>query len=138
MSNPTRFSDWTDRLSTYVDRCRDERFKWGKHDCLLFAAGAVKALTGECVGDEWEGRYSTKREAAALIRELGFKSYRQAVTAKLGKSFHPALAQRGDIVMRGRSVLGVCLGKYSYFVGRERGHEGLVAWPTLDCTAAWA
>lgn len=133
----TRFPDWEDRLSTYLDRVREERFKWGSNDCALFATNAIKAITGHAYTDDVAGTYSTKKEAAETIRKLGHKTYRQAVIARFGKPLHAAQARQGDIVMKGRSTLGVCVGRWSWFVGQDQFGEGLVALPTLDCTSAW-
>lgn len=131
-----RFPDWQDRLTTYLDRCRDEPFYWGKHDCALFAAGAVKAITGVDVAKGVSGSYLSKLEAAEYLRKTKRKTLHGAATKALGKSVHIAQAGLGDIV-RWDKALGVCVGKFSWFVGEINGVDQLVSNPTLQCSAAW-
>jgi hypothetical protein len=133
----TRFQDWEDRLGTYIERCRDDKFTWGQHDCAMFADGVVRAITGHEYANELKNTYSTKREAAETIRKLGHQTYRHAVIERLGKPVHAAQARRGDLVMRGRTALGVCVGRWSYFVGEDQRGDRLVIVPTLECRDAW-
>lgn len=140
-----RHHDWQDRLNVYLDNCNGERFRWGSHDCLIFAAGAVKAMTGVDLS-EGLNAYSDKYEAAQYLREHDYRTLAGAVTAKLGKPVHPAMAGKGDIVLRGKAV-GVCAGRWSWFAGEYAQDylkdgtpimaHGLVQVPTLDCKAAW-
>jgi hypothetical protein len=132
----TRFQDWEDRLSTYLDRVRDDEFYWGKHDCVLFANAAVKAITGEDFVSQYQDAYASPREAAELLRELKFGTLHKAVTKTLGNPEHVAQATTGDVVEY-RKALGICVGRWSYFVGEQNGKEGLVFHPTLQCSHAW-
>lgn len=132
-----RFSDWEERLSLYIDRVFDEPFCWGEHDCALFAAGAVKAMTGVDMAADFRGRYGSRREAAQALRAAGYKTLHGAARHWLGKPKHPALAHRGDIVMR-RQALGVCFGRGAWFVGSILGRSGLFDAPLNDCRAAWS
>jgi hypothetical protein len=144
-----RFPDWLERLSLYLEVRRDERFEWGEHDCGLFAAGAVKAITGVDVSEP-VGAYADKLGAAEYLREKGYRTLKGAVTKKLGKPVHPSHCQKGDIILRHKAV-GVCVGRFTWFVGEEPTailveedgehsfiyRYGLVAVPTLECHAGW-
>lgn len=134
----SRAPDWEERLAVYLDRVSDEPFAWGSHDCALFAAGAVKAMTGTDPAEDFRGTYSDRAGAAAALKQHGAGTLLKTATAWLGHSKHPAFAQRGDIVMKDRTTLGVCVGLHSWFVGEEHGENGLVAVPTATCTKAFS
>lgn len=136
-SQIVRAPDWEDRLSTYLDRVAEEPFVWGSHDCALHAASAIRAMTGVDPGAAFRDQYDSRTGSAAALREHGQGTLLKTVTAWLGAPKHVSQAKRGDIVMRDRSTLGVCVGAYSYFVGEEHGQAGLVFLPTSDCTRAF-
>lgn len=145
-----RKDTWAESLSLYLGRVGEERFVWGKFDCVMFAGGAVEAVTGTDLTSEFIGQYTTWREAAQWLRAHDFRSFEEAVTSKLGEPVHPAQAGRGDIVMRrsgNSNILGVCVGKHCWFLGDETvGYDleqkpitqpALIAFPTLQCDCAW-
>lgn len=125
-----RAADWEDRLRTYLDRVAEDPFRWGQHDCALFAAGAIKAMTGFDPAADLRGTYSTKTGALEALREHCAGTLLRTAVHWLGapKSIHQV--KRGDIVMRDRFTLGVCVGLHSYFVGEGPGTIGLVPLPT--------
>lgn len=133
-----RAPDWEERLSVYLDRVRDEPFKWGSHDCALFAAGAVKAMTGTDPAAAFRDTYKDRAGAAAALTKHGAGTLLKTVTSWFGQPKHPVFTQRGDIVMKDRNTLGVCVGLHSWFVGEEHGANGLVALPTINCTKAFS
>ncbi|KQM20197.1 hypothetical protein ASE73_07700 [Sphingomonas sp. Leaf24] len=137
-SELVRAPDWEERLAVYLDRKREEPFKWGSNDCALFAAEAIKAMTGTDPGEAFRGTYDSRTGSALALREHGEGTLLKTVTAWLGQPKHPVFAQRGDIVMKDRNTLGVCVGLHSWFVGEEHGQNGLVAVPTVDCTKAFS
>lgn len=132
-----RAPDWEDRLSTYLDRVSQEPFAWGSHDCALFAASAVKAMSGVDPAAAFRGQYDTREGSALALREIGAGTLLKTVTSWFGGHKHVSQAKRGDIVMRDRTTLGICVGLYSYFVGEEHGQNGLVAIPTAECARAF-
>ncbi|MBB5715841.1 DUF6950 family protein [Sphingomonas aerophila] len=139
-ANPStivRAPDWEERLALYLDRVAEERFEWGVHDCALHAAAAVKAQTGVDPAAAFRGTYDTRTGSAEALRKHGAGTLLRTVTAWLGEPKHVSQAKRGDIVMKDRTTLGVCVGLYSYFVGEEHGQEGLVHVPTADCSRAF-
>lgn len=133
-----RFSDWEDRLRTYLDRVQEEPFEWGQHDCALFAADCVKAMCGVDPAEAYRGTYYSARGAAEALRTYGAGTLLKTVTEWLGDSKSPHFAQRGDVVMKDRLTTGICAGRYSWFVGSEQGREGLTPFPTRDCRYAFS
>lgn len=128
-----RLPDWPDRLAAYIESRRHARFVWGAHDCCRFAAGAVEAITGDCVAGPW----APCRSAIASMRALRAAGGIYEIPSACGfQRIPPALAGRGDIVAtltRRGPALGVCLGADAAFAGTER----LVFLPTLSSSAAW-
>ncbi|KKI17501.1 DUF6950 family protein [Sphingomonas sp. Ag1] len=119
-----RYPDWDARLAAYLEPLRLRPFAWGKHDCCIFAAGAVEAMTGVDPMPEFRGRYTTAIGSARALRRFG----RGDLAATLDGKFEPvpaALAQRGDIVMSS-GLLGICWGPFLFAVGSEGDREGLV------------
>ena len=137
MQNIVRFQDWEERLRTYLDRVNEEPFKWGSHDCALFAADCVKAQTGVDPAEAYRGKYETAHGAARALREHGAGTLLRTLKSIFGESINPHLAQRGDVVMLNATTTGVCVGRYSYFVGTEQGVECLTTHPTAKCKYAF-
>ena len=108
-----RYPDWPARLAACIDVARDQPFLWGTHDCALFAARAVAALTGQDPATGLAGTYTDAAGAARVLRGLGADDVEDLATLRLGPPLPPALAQRGDVVSVGTPhgpALGVCLG----------------------------
>lgn len=116
-----RFEDWPRRLAAAIEAARGRPFCWGTHDCALFAAGVVEALTGKDFAAELRGRYTTRAEAVALLGARG--GLEAVVTTALGSPrAYTALAQRGDVVMIDTDdgpALGICNGATAACAGPE-------------------
>ena len=65
-----RKSNWNQRLDNYIQKVELRKFKYGQHDCIQFAAGAFKAMTGL---DAMEGipKYTKAIQAFALLEDYG-------------------------------------------------------------------
>lgn len=137
MKSFARHQDWEERLSLYLDRVADQPFSWGEHDCALFSADCVKAMTGGDPAEAYRGKYDTARGAALALREHGEGTLLRTLKAIFGESISPHFAQRGDVVMRDARTAGICVGRFSYFVGQEGEQEGLVFLPTAACRYAF-
>lgn len=137
-----RASDWEDRLSNFLEICREREFGFGHHDHLLFALGGVRAITGIDPAEDLRETYSDEAGYAAKLAELadagGHAATLFALTNKrLGPSKAASLAKRGDLVGNSeRDSLGICVGQWSWFV--RDGVTGMVAVPTADCERAWS
>ncbi len=94
-----RFDNWPILLSTFIHSCRDKKFIWGEHDCLLFASSAINSMTGVDYAAPYRGKYTSEAEAMAFIkRDFG-------TLGNVGHHFfgdplgYNANARRGDLVM---------------------------------------
>ena len=67
-----RRPDWRDRLVSYLHSARQRPFEFGQHDCSLFAADCVAAMTGNDMAADWRGRYATMRGGLRVLRKAGF------------------------------------------------------------------
>jgi len=143
-----RVADWTARLHAVIEAASVRPFAWGAHDCCVFAADCVRAITGSDPMAELRGAYDDARGAARLLAE---RDLRGRLLDALGYPIPVALAQRGDVVIvthlrivregvvlldetaEGREAAGICLGEKSAFAAES----GLAMLPTLACAAAW-
>lgn len=106
-----RLDDWQTPFYAYIEAARLAPFAWGTHDCCLFAAGAIDALTGSDLRTQLSAAYSDEASALAYIASFG--SLEAAVSSWLGPSKAPNFAGPGDIVLADLSLgptIGVCLG----------------------------
>lgn len=70
-----RLPDWRPRLLAYVSEAARTPFEEGKHDCALFFAGAVEAMTGVDYAAPFRGRYTTTRGGLRVLRRDGFADH---------------------------------------------------------------
>ena len=132
-----RREGWELRLVAVIEAARQKPYALGTHDCFSFACQAVHALTGIDHWPQWEGRYTTRREALKLLAEYG-RTFTDSFTRLFG--VEPAsmpFAMRGDIAeyvdARGEAHLGVVIG-----VGvAVLGEAGLMFLPRVACRHAW-
>lgn len=128
-----RLPDWPSRLDEYLRSMARARFQWGACDCVLFAAGAVQAVTGARPALP---RWTTRRQA---LRELARRGGLAAATdAVLPRLAAPAMAQRGDLVLvqphgQAAPALAVCVGHAWAAPGRGGVNFG----DLQHATAAW-
>lgn len=71
----SRLPDWRARLVSYLAQAQREPFNPGRHDCALFAAGAVAAMTGQDYAAPYRGRYTTLRGGVRVLRREGFEDH---------------------------------------------------------------
>ena len=93
-------------LDAYLAKVRERKFRPGSHDCGLFVAGWVKALTGKDHGKPFRGRYRSMRRGAELLAEAGHASHVDYV-ASLFEEIPPAFAQTGDLAVVEGDALGI-------------------------------
>ena len=97
-----RYADWPDRLTRFLESCRPRKFRYGSHDCCLFAADAVRAITGADIAAEFRGKYCNRKEALLLARSYSGQSSIRALIERALVDFpsvNPSFAQRGDLVL---------------------------------------
>jgi len=112
-----RIQSWPQALDEYIESCRSTHFQYGRFDCAIFTAGAIRVITGT---DLMEGFpfYDSKTSAYRLIKKHG--STEKMISALLPNSrqIAPALAGRGDVVTLNLDLesgehgpsIGICVG----------------------------
>lgn len=118
--NSLRLDDWQARLIDYVGQQTREPFAYGRNDCALFTAGAVKAMTGQDPAVGLRG-YRSLKAGEKKLSEKGFADH-VAVAASMFEEVPPAMAQVGDIaVVPGDDglALGIVQGEAVYLLRRD-------------------
>lgn len=117
-----RLPDWRPRLTGYLSRVAWLSFRPGQHDCALFAAGAVKAMTGTDLAAPFRGTYRRLEDGQAALQALGFADH-LALVVSLFPEVPPSFAQAGDLgVFEGEGpgdALGVIQGGAAYVLRPE-------------------
>ena len=130
-----RVRNWPSVLAKFIESRRNMPFAWGVNDCALFAADAIRAITGVDHAAIFRGLYDTQSQANAIVAQYG--GLRPFVSYFLGPEIDPKLARRGDIALitdaKGREVLSVCLG--ASFAAT--GETGLKFFKIKDAVSAW-
>lgn len=132
---PVRRHDWYSRLSACIEGALQRPFEWGVHDCALFAADAVLAMTDMDLADGFRGRYRTARGARRILGRGGMAGVADLAATQL-PDVAPALAAQGDIavVVTGDGpALGVVTGPLVAVPGRA----GLGFVPRSEATRAF-
>lgn len=135
-----RKSNWPEILSEELDKADKRPFEFGKHDCCLFAANILKAMTG----NDFACGLRNYRSAAGSIRMLqtkGAGTLSKTMTVIMRerkcKSIPPAQARRGDLVMAVPSetdelAVGICVGTHAAFAT-----DGVSYLPMAEVKRAW-
>jgi hypothetical protein len=135
---------WATRYHHFLVSRARMKFAWGQHDCALFAADGVLALTGVDIAAEFRGKYPDETGALAAIKTIaGGATIADAAAwcaAKHGfaELAHPKMAQRGDLVVfqgaTGGNVAGLV-----HLSGQlvAAGEDGLYRFPISKVLRAW-
>src|SRR5690242_15369669 len=93
-----RLEGWESRLHAVLEAAREKPYVLGEHDCFRVACRVVEALTGEDRWPEFDGKYSTTRDAKRLLARHG-ASFEAAFDWFFGvPAVSPRQARRGDIL----------------------------------------
>jgi hypothetical protein len=134
----TRREDWPSRLAAALEAARDKPFVWGQHDCGLFAADCVLAMTDTDPAALYRGQYADEERARATMLALAGGGLRAAWTRALGPAMNNVrMARRGDVALveiGGVEAAGIVVG--SRVACTTEG--GLVMVPAHRIVAAWA
>lgn len=108
-----KFPDWHARLIELIQARREEPFAWGSNDCCMWAADAVKVMTGRDPAEDLRGRYRSASGAARVLARLGGIA---SAGARCGEEVPRLCAQVGDIGLVSsdgtREALAVCIGEH--------------------------
>lgn len=96
-----RREDWPAKLAEQIEGARRRPFCYGEHDCFMFAANVVLAMTGDDPARDLRGVYSDERSALITIARYG--SLQMVAVACFGAPSDAICARRGDVVMVNRS-----------------------------------
>lgn len=92
-----RTEGWEQRLWAVTAAAVETPHVWGAHDCALFAADCIAAMTGVDLAEGWRGTYDTEAGALRIIAEAGAGSLGDFAALHLPE-IEPGLATRGDVV----------------------------------------
>lgn len=110
-----RPDDWPTLLEGYVEQARREPFEWGERDCISWACGWHKLITGRDVYAPFRGRYDNKEDATRLMLANGVRTMEEAGRFLFGPEREVLdLTQRGDIVLAA-NTFGLWLGARGAF-----------------------
>lgn len=122
ISRPVRLVDWQDRLTGYLASVSRAALRPGQHDCALFAADAVEAMTGADLAADFRGQYRDYDAGQALLEAGGFADHIDLVRA-IFPAIAASRAAPGDIAVMpsddGRPALGIFQGAGVYCLGRR-------------------
>jgi hypothetical protein len=142
----TRVQHWDTRaLHEFLLARASAPFAWGAHDCALFAADAIQAMTGVDIAEDFRGKYSDEAGAIAAIGEVcGGSTVADAAAYcaqkhGLAEWGMPLLARRGDLVVV-RNGDGSLIAGLIHLNGRHivaAGEKGLLRLPIRNALRAW-
>ena len=120
----SRRGDWEQALAEFLASCEGRAHVYGEHDCLLFAAGAALAITGEDPAEAIRGTYRSQASSIRALQADGARlghdgTLEGAIDARLPQ-VPVGFARRGDWALHEGSV-GVVAGRYALFVGARIG-----------------
>jgi len=127
----------------FIEGNADRPFAWGEWDCILFATACAAEITGEDRAAAFRGKYSNRKGARAILRELGKGTLLRTIDYHFERKAVP-FAQRGDLIWYSGSV-GVCLGRAAAFITDPKAIDTMggarlgnfVMLPRSDWQKAW-
>lgn len=117
-----RFPDWRTRLVAYLAESVRKPFQEGEHDCALFLAGGVHAMTGVDYAAPYRGRYTTTRGGLRVLRKDGFRDHVALAAHHLAEK-PVAFAREGDaavVPVEPFGALGIVQGEGVYVLTEHR------------------
>lgn len=142
----SRLENWPAALAALFAHARAQPLVWGRHDCCLFAADAVLAITGADPAAALRGTYGDVKGARRIVKRHGGSIERlaEAMAARHGWPERPvAFARRGDLVLLEPAellapgwpqVLGIVTGA----LAAAPGEAGLSFAPLGQARRAWS
>lgn len=138
----TRREDWPEALMAVIHAAACRPFAWGSHDCCLFVADCVQAMTGVDPAAMFRGRYRDQLGAARAMawyagQGAGLEAVAERIAAGIGApEIMPGLARRGDVglaVLERGPTLVLCLANHV----AAPGETGLTYLPRQAARRAW-
>lgn len=91
-----RIPTWRISLHETIEAHRLVPFSWGEHDCALFAADCIKAMTGLDLATGFRGSYHSASGAQRALKRAGYPNL-VALAADFFEEITPMMAGAGDI-----------------------------------------
>ena len=135
-----RLENWPTRLGRTIDAAMTKEFRWGEHDCCLFACDCIEAVTGVDPAAPHRGRYQSKFGAARVLKALhGSLSDSASAVARQLSAPHiqTNAAKRGDVCFLQTEygdALGVVYGHEIYVPAAV----GLARYPVHHALKIWS
>ena len=131
-------------MHAFIEGRRNSPFRWGRHDCAIFACDVAEVVCGIDFAEPLRGKYATKRGAYAALKRFaggGLEQAAERIARDHGcPEVAPLMARRGDIVLAEIAIdggssdaLGVCLGEWIAFAAGR----GFVQLPLMKARRAW-
>ena len=137
-----RRKGWPEILNAELIRLHKVPFEFGKHDCCVFSANMVKALT-DPEWDPMEGLrgYRSVAGSVRMLKDNNAKNIDELISRIMEEHNIPevpvALAKRGDVVLgedeKGEPSAGICCGMLSVYPGENN----LIYKYTVNARKAW-
>lgn len=106
MSKLTKIPLWdVQAFHAYFVAVARKPFAWGVHDCCLFAANGIQAMTGVDVAEDFRGKYHDEATAFATIKEVTGGTTVEDAAVYVANKYemaevpHKFKAQRGDMAL---------------------------------------
>jgi hypothetical protein len=139
-----RKQEWPELLHEYIDSNVSTPFAYGVHDCCLFVADAVQAITDVDLAVDYRGKYTDLKSSLHVIKDVTGGStvedviVHAAQQSELTECPSVLYAQRGDVVLLDHDetlALGIVHldGVHALFVSES----GLHKLPVKQCRRAW-
>lgn len=136
-----RVQNWPIALNDVISTSANKPFCFGRHDCALFAADCIEAMTGTDLAADLRGRYATQEHADKVLDEFFGGDLETAIERIADqyelKEIRPLRAKRGDIVLRTTGqgpALGIVSGVFCCFAAPR----GLTMLKIFECQRAWS
>ncbi len=137
-----RYSNWPEILLREIRAAQGRPFQYGQHDCLMWPAVVIRAMTGKDLARGMRG-YRTREGAARVLREKGAGTLTKTLDAIMKANgcerVTAPFCRRGDLVVallktegRKERVGGICCGSNAAFAS-----DGLVYMPMTDVIRGW-
>jgi hypothetical protein len=124
--------NWPSILFEEIEKARTAPFSWSQHNCAIWCADVVLAMTGTDYAAPFRARVKTEKSARRFLKT---KSLKALVSEQL-QEIPVKMAQRGDVVLMIQNeieILGICLGEHAAFINKQ----GLAFFPIDSMTNAW-
>jgi len=105
-----RLKGWEQRLYALTVAAIGQPHAWGRHDCVTFAADAVREITGHDPMGDLRGTYDSPLSAARVMKQAGADSLGDLAALHL-EEIAPSQARRGDVILSEGEFLAVCVGR---------------------------